>query len=370
MRISDLVRRMALVALAILPPSAAAFYIAVFAKDGGEVASALLGVAGMLTLANLIQIAFLMRANRRLAGRQDDTRRQALALARCMRDLNQRMALVETDGPARSEGSAPTVQRRPAVAVQTPPRAPTPPPPTPVVADVPSEIRIVTLPHRRLAGIELTGGNDEASAFLRLTGSDETMDKLGLAHQRIVEGVPTGTFVLVTSERPLSASPDLITELEAAASHPRFCTTFLLGISQKSIRRGGVDEAAVLARLARAGIRFMLTEVGDFTLDPDALAACNITHVRISSRMLIERDEDSLALIARLEAGGIVLIASGADHARMVPELIERGIPLGCGAALDAGHTETHAMPWRAGHSRAGALSARAEDSIRYRAAG
>lgn len=234
----------------------------------------------------------------------------------------------------------------------------------------PADLRIVSLPHRRLAGIELVDGSAEASAFRRLSGSDSTADKLALAQQRISEGVAPGTFVLVTSERPLSTSPDLITEIERAAAQPHFCATFLLGISQKSIRRGGVDEAAVLARLARAGIRFMLTEVGDFSLDPGALGACNITHVRVSSQMLIDRDADSLTLIERLDAGGIALIASGADLPRMVPELIERGIALACGAAFDPASTDAvAAMPWRAGHPRDRALSARAEDSIRFRAA-
>ena len=355
MRMMDMARRMALLSLALLPPVSAAVYIALYAKDGLEVASAMMAVAGVICLANLFQVALLARENRTLAAKQEDTRRQALALARLMRDLNQRMSQVEIDPehPVHPAASAP---RRAAPAM--PKEAPA------------QDRRIVSLPHRRLAGIEPATPADATAPFRRLGGGDDLGDRLEAVERTIARGVPHGVFVLLAGELPLSATPELIRRIEQLADEdPGFADTFLLGISQTAIRRGGAEEAAVLARLARAGIRFMLTAVGDFNLDAGALAACNISHVRIDAHHFAGSEEELAQLADRLGAGGIAVVAEHVDSPRMIPELIDCGIRLASGAAFEAVQDGSQ-MPWRAGPAKGRPLSARAEDSIRFRATG
>ncbi|MCA0422717.1 MAG: hypothetical protein LCH61_05235 [Proteobacteria bacterium] len=359
MRLMDFARRSMQLSLALLPPVCVAVYIALHAKNQDEVAAVILWVAGAVTVANLVQVMLLIRDNRRLASGQDETRRQALALARCMKQFNQRLAEVEHGGGDVRQGglAAPTASS----------------PFTQGMAPLPSpQRRIVSLPHRRLAGVEPLALVDGASLFRRLAGSGDLDERLDVALDLIRSRTNATTFVLIGSDLPLSASPALVAEIASLAQEePGFSAGFMLGISQNAIRSGGAREAEILATLARAGIRFMLSVSTETGLDARALAACNINHVRIDIRQFLNRMDDLRQLNARLADAGVAVVADHVDDPRHLPEIVNCGIRLAAGAAFETGR-DAPAMPWRAAGApeRTAPLRARSEDSIRFRATG
>lgn len=356
MRLMEIARRAMQLSLALLPPVCVAVYIALHAKDKDEIATVMLWVAGAVTLANLIQIMLLIRDNRRLASGQDDTRRQALALARCMKQFNQRLSDVEHTGTEFHAGSQPA-----------PPAGPQPQPRAGGTLR-----RIVSLPHRRLAGVEPLALVDGASLFRRLAGAETRDERLEAALDLIRGRNSATTFVLIGCDLPLSASPALVAEIaHLAREEPGFSSGFMLGISQSAIRSGGAREAETLATLARSGIHFMLSVTTDAGLDARALAACNISHIRVDAGQFLGRMEALTQLTARLADAGVAVVADHVDDARLVPELVACGIRLAAGEAFETGR-DAAAMPWRATGvaERGPSLRARSEDSIRYRAAG
>lgn len=357
MRLMEIARRAMQLSLALLPPVCVAVYIALHAKDKDEIATVMLWVAGAVTLANLIQIMLLIRDNRRLASGQDDTRRQALALARCMKQFNQRLSDMEHTG----------TDFHPAGHAARPPSAP-----QQASGSGGTLRRIVSLPHRRLAGVEPLALVDGASLFRRLAGADARDERLEAALDLIRGRSNATTFVLVGCELPLSASPALVAEIaHLAREEPGFSNSFMLGISQSAIRSGGAREAETLATLARSGIHFMLSVTTDAGLDARALAACNISHIRVDAGQFLGRMEALAQLAARLTDAGVAVVADHVDDARLVPELVASGIRLAAGEAFETGR-DAAAMPWRAtgAAERGPSLRARSEDSIRYRAAG
>lgn len=382
MTMAGVFRKTALAALAVLPLSAAAVYIFVVARDTSEIASALLAAAGFLSLASFVQIGLLVRETRALSLRQEQTRQQALALARCMRDLNQRMSAVET-GDTSGHDEEPTPAPQPQPRVKATPIARPPVAPAPVQGSEPDssieEQRILSLPHRHTAGIEMRQAQDGAAPFHAMAG----IQPLGLLVEAAIARLGARrppAFVLVNAAGPLGAAPRQVQQLvDLASRDPDLRDGLLVGVSQRDIRQGGAGEANELARLARAGFKFALTDVSDLRIDAAALAACSISHVRIGARVLMAAGREGDALASRLAAGGIVLIADGVDSPRLVPELIDMGVALAQGPSLDDAPAATPAkpaaisapaMPWRANSRTAPPLSATVDDSIRYRAAG
>lgn len=369
MKLATVAKTFALGALVVLPISCGAVFVMHFAKDMAEVASALLGVAAVLSLASFLQIGLLIRETRQLAARQTDTRQQALALARCMKDLTHRVAALE-----------------PAVFEAEPERPAAPPPaarpqrePAPLVA----EQRMLTLPQRRPWGIDLIdpavldAGASFARGFRSLQRDGDLAGRIEQARQlRADLGESAGTIV-VSATISLAETPEAIDRLVAiAASDPEEARGLVLGISQHSIRSGGTAQALCLARLARAGIRFMLTDVDDYRVDPAALAACGITHLRTDARRLIEAAQQpghpAASLGLRLQQGGVSFVADGVDDARLIPELIDLCVVVAEGTALDrpvARPANVVAMPGRS-EAAPPPLRADAADSVRYRAAG
>lgn len=406
MTAKGIITKLMLATLVVLPISGAAVFIAVFAKDALEVASALIAGAVALVLASLLQMGLMFRDMRMIGLRQVEARQHALALARCMKDLTARIGALE-NGDARQDSTVPPVPApvqaandqqliRPAappparltpappLAVTHVPALAAPPPPPPL-----SERRYLTLPQRRLAGTEIITAPSVAADDPFLTGfqdlsSDGCMlEKIEAAARLIGEAVrPDGTFILVAAVAGLDHLPASVDRMLAlAADEPEFAARFLLGLSQQSVRTGGAGQAQALARLARAGLCFILTDVRDTRLDARALKACNITHVRFNARQLIEAalrtGSDLATLTGRLAAGGITLIAEGVDEARLIPELIDLSVPLAEGPALSrtARGSATPApvtLPVRPAlpDEAPPALFARPEDSVRYRAAG
>ena len=379
MTMAGVLRKTALAALVVLPLSAAAVYIVVVARDTSEIASALLAAAGFLSIASFLQIGLLLRETRALSQRQEQTRQQALALARCMRDLNHRMSAVETgEAGEREVDPAPTAPVQPPVAVVPQPR-----PRLPVRAEAKSteEIRILSLPHRQCAGLEIQVSEGGVSPFHAMAGIPLLSVLIDAALARLSAARPP-SFVLVNAGGALSDVPVEVQRLvELAGRVPALRTAFLLGVSQQQIRHGGMAEANELARLARAGLKFALTGITDLRIDAAALSACSISHVRIGARVLMAAGREGEALAARLAAGGITLIADGVDSPRLVPELIDMEVTLAQGDALEDAPVATPApapapapaMPWRADTRMPPSpppLSASADDSIRYRAAG
>ena len=408
MTAKGIITKLMLAALVILPVSGAAMFIAVVAKDALEVASALIAGAVALVLASLLQMGLMFRDMRAIGLRQLEARQHALALARCMKDLTARIVALES-GEARQDDPAPPPQAPmmaandqplpramipaparlgPATAppVAPPPALAPPPPPPPL-----GERRYLTLPQRRLAGTEIVtapsvAADDPFYAGFQDLGSDGCMlEKIEAAARLIGEAVrPDGTFLLVTAVAGLSQLPASVDRMLAlAADEPEFAARFLLGLSQHSLRTGGAGQVQALARLARAGLCFILTDVRDTRLDARALKACNITHVRFNARQLVDAalgaGSEIAKLTGKLAAGGITLVAEGIDEARLIPELIDLSVPLAEGPALSReprgsvarGQAPTP-QPVRPGpqDGTAPALFARPEDSVRYRAAG
>lgn len=337
MSLPEVLKRMSLAAFVILPLTAAAAFVALYARDAHEVGFSLLAVAGALSLASFLQIGLLIRETRRLGGAQSDMRQQTLALARCMRDLSQRLTALETNAP-----SQPTVEAQalppepPSRAVEEPPAAPQG---SPLV-----ERRLLTLPQRRLAGIEIAARPDAAMdrfarSYRAMAGDGCLSERIRAAADLIARPLqPESAFVLVSTDLPLAETPESVALLlQLAAEQPEVRQRMRIGISQRAVRMGGSGEAQALARLARAGLGFVLTEVTDIALDATALHACNIHFVRVDARHLLALvdSQPAAGLIGgQLADGGVSLICDGVDDARLVPELIDLGVALIEGSAL------------------------------------
>jgi hypothetical protein len=335
--VATLLGRFLRLALALLPGALAGLFILMSARNVEEMTFALLAASVALSLAGVAQVALLLRDADRLSRRDAETRRMALALTACMKSLAGRLGALEaTTSPG--EGLPPGFMA-PAANWAAPVAAPVP-------APVPHllERRLLTLPQRRLAGVEIAagdaGGGDEVALACRLLSAEgRLIDKLRAARQRIETADGAPGVVLVGAERPLADMPLAVGHLaEMAALHPAVAAHLLLGIDQQAVRLGGVTEAAALARLARVGIRFMLTGVTDFRLDPEALAVCRFSHVSVEARRLLavagEEGGAARRMAAQLAARGLTLLVTGVDAARQVPELIDLGVALVEGPAL------------------------------------
>lgn len=363
--------------LATLPIAGAAVFVAFFARDIQETASSVLAVATVLSLASLMVMGILISDIRRFGERQDHTRAQALALAGCMKALNQRMSELETAermaGPlpelAKPKETRPKETNQVFAAATTSGGAPAVSLPYEIsnpaeVLQSREPVPIVTLPQRRLWGLEILDRSSAALPMLQLLGlpneDDRLIARIVAAVRLIADPQFTGVAVVVVNNR-LAGMPRAIAQLSAlAVGQSDFCDRFLLGVPQRSIRQGGAPEAQTLAQLARHGLRFALVDITDFRIDAEALAACNISHVRMDGRRLIEAANDPLTagatdasqLARLLKAGGISLMCSGIDDERLTRELIDLGVELASGPDLQPVLRQSQVVvPWRAAPS-------------------
>ncbi len=382
-----LATKLMIAALVVVPVSGATVFIAVFARDTAEVASALAAGAGALFLASFFQIGLFFRDVRAIAAREAESRGHALTLARCLKDISRRIAALETaqvqPTPTETLPALPAAGRRHSEQAVAHALAECGPAPSPVVPVAPSERRFVTLPQRRLAGIELLmvaageAADDFARGFGVLAADSGLCEVIETAALMVETGTrPASALILVAAPANLTRLPAAMNRLaELAEGSELFRMRFRLGISHDSVRSGGMAQAAVLARLARAGISYMLTDAHRDGLDAEALRACNITHLRIDAPALLAGGDAVDRFRQRCGEAGLTIVADGVDDPRMIAELIELGIPLAGGAAFTRdGKSKASivAMPHRPDDSMAEPpeLVVHAHDSVRYRAAG
>ncbi len=369
--------------LVTLPLAGAGVFVAYFARDINETASSVLAVATFLSVASLVVIGMLLRDIRRFGERQDHTRAQALALAGCMKALNHRMSELEAAerltapmpglaapgepgwkqatpvfAAAPVFGEAHAVFQSPAVLQ---PREVLQPH---QVLQPREHVPIITLPQRKLWGLEILDSRSAAPPKLQMFGlpseDDRLIERIHIAAGVIADPQFEGVALAVANTR-LAEMPRAMAQLsELAVGQGSFRDRFLLGVPQRSIRLGGAPEAQTLARLARQGLRFALVDITDFRIDPEALAACSISHVRIDGRRLIEAANDPLTagatdasqLARLLKAGGITLMCGGIDDEHLTRDLVELGVELAVGPGLQPLQRQSPVVvPWRAAPS-------------------
>jgi hypothetical protein len=328
-------RSIGLAALALLPLASAGALVAALARDAHEMAGAAAAVGGTLSLIASLQLLALRRETRRVGDRQQELRDQALALARCMRELNARLP----GGAQDAEADEATPIAGPAAIALAPPE-----PAAPRLSRRP----ILGLPglNAFASRLELAPRGTSRAPWLPQASPDAAFrDALVSALDENAESAR----LLAIAPLPLSRLP---ATREALKARPALRESLILGVSQASLRDSG--EAEALAELARAGLRLALTDVRDFRLDPAALRACGFVCLETSSTRLLEaaaagpRDGALLmALARRLRAEGVELICAGADQPGEAAKLAALGVVAASGAAL-APAPDLSVVPWRA----------------------
>ncbi|HRK25605.1 MAG TPA: hypothetical protein PLQ11_11690, partial [Beijerinckiaceae bacterium] len=218
--------------IAVLPIMAAGAVVIGTSRDLNEVAFAMLAVAGMLSLAGIGLLWTLRNAQGQLEARSTETRHLVLALTRSMRHLAQRVGGLEasTQAVARLPDWMPGAANIP---------APAPP--------VLIERRLLTVPQRRLAGIEIVAewgepGNDAISAGYRQMGAEgDVIERIeaavALAGRPLL---PENAFILVSIDQPLAGMSLAIEAILAlTVARPPVAARLVIGISQRALRLGG-----------------------------------------------------------------------------------------------------------------------------------
>lgn len=334
--------------MSILPLVAAGVSAHFLARDAMELASAAIAVAAALALASLIQMSALARETQSLTERQEDMRSQALALARCMKDFNARLAIVEADRPKRRLPLPIAVVDGPPCPV--PPGAEPMPPEPPVVEPLrPEPVRKIEA--RRMAllsgaspwGVEIAAADDEGE------------DADGALRDRICKVLSALTdsegHVLVRTGLAPSAAPQALALARAlAAADGGFADRFVLGFAQSAV--AGAGEAERVAQLARARVKMALTEIVDARLDGTALRACHFVCVVAGAAGALPAQDgpgsaDRLVDLARqLATAGVDLICDEADAVSRVVHVP----PSAAEAAIARPQVELPLaiIPWRA----------------------
>lgn len=351
---AEVMRRLCLNGLAMLPLWLAIGAVALLAHDLTEVAAATIGAAVLIGIAGVLAIASVTRRCDRAAREHGIVVSQSLALIDCMKEINRRVMDIEA-GAAKEASAAPES----AMAVVT--DMPTPC----AVNDAAQKYEAAREPPVTTQPVEARPAEPIATALLSLADATPRGVVLGAAGEDMADLVPAAIRHLergaASVEIVLDVASTSFNEVIAGlaghiAQRPADSARCLIGIDQEQLRAGGVGTALGLARATRLGIGLALRGVTDRETAPETLAACDMGRITVDAGWLLREvaREPAAATgwIAACARQNIELVATGIQSERVADMLTALGVPYGAGegvkaAALSAPQNSVkRAPPW------------------------